>query len=157
MSADQSPHAPALPGRVLMDQIWGDLLFLHWRVDPDRVQQWMPPGARPDIHDGSSWVGLIGFDMRRAGFGSDHPVPYFGDFAEINVRLYSTDDRGRRGVVFRSLETERLVLAAATAPVGVRYRWARIRMERSAEGTGQLRYVSRRRAPGGSRTTIRFA
>lgn len=130
-----------------MDQVWGDLLFLHWRVDPARVERWMPPGARPDVHDGTTWVGLIGFEMRRAGFGSGHPVPYLGDFAEINVRLYSTDDQGRRGVVFRSLETERLALVAATNPVGVNYRWARIRMERSAEGTGRIGYASTRRTP----------
>ncbi|WP_123388818.1 YqjF family protein [Nocardioides aurantiacus] len=140
-----------------MDQIWGDLLFLHWRVDPASVERWMPPGARPDVHDGSTWVGLIGFEMRRAGFGSGHPLPYLGDFAEINVRLYSTDDQGRRGVVFRSLETERLALVAATNPVGVNYRWARIRMERSAEGTGRIGYTSRRRTPPGVGAATDFA
>lgn len=130
-----------------MDQVWSDLVFLHWRVEPDLVAPWLPLGTRPDLHDGSAWVGLIGFEMRRAGFGRGRPVPYFGDFVEINVRLYSVDDRGRHGVVFCSLETERLALAALTDPVGVRYRWARARMERSAEGTGRVRYVSRRRQP----------
>ncbi len=111
-----SNEAPDLPRPVIMDQRWVDLVFLHWRVDPALVAPWMPPGARPDTYDGSSWVGLIGFEMRDAGFGRGHPVPYLGTFGEINVRLYSTDDRGRRGVVFRSLETERLALVAADQP-----------------------------------------
>lgn len=142
-----TPDAPPLAGRAVMDQVWSDLVFLHWRVDPGRVERWMPAGARPDVHDGSSWVGLIAFEMRRAGFGRDRPVPYLGDFAEINVRLYSVDDQGRRGVVFASLETERALLAAVADPLGVRYRWARIRMERLAEGAGRIRYAARRRQP----------
>lgn len=146
--------APELPRPVIMDQFWADLVFLHWRVDPALVAPWMPPGARPDTYDGSSWVGLIGFEMRDAGFGRDHPVPYLGTFGEINVRLYSTDDRGRRGVVFRSLETERLALVAATNPVRVRYRWASIGIDRS---DGLLGYRSRRLAPPHRGARTRFA
>ena len=119
-----------------MDQVWADLVFLHWRVDPAQVAAYLPHGARPDVHDGSSWIGLIGFEMQDAGFGYGHPIPYLGRFGEINVRLYSTDDAGRRGVVFRSLETERLALLAATDPIGVHYRWSRIRVERSGDTLG---------------------
>ena len=32
-----------------------------------------------------------------------------GSFLETNVRLYSVDEHGRRGVVFRSLEADRLL------------------------------------------------
>lgn len=137
-----------------MDQVWADLLFLHWRVDPALVEPWMPPGARPDVFDGSSWIGLIGFQMRDAGFGLGHPIPFFGTFGEINVRLYSTDDEGRTGVVFRSLETERLALVAATDPVGVRYRWSRIAIDRAE---GRLGYASRRLAPPARGARTRFA
>lgn len=149
--ADDRP--PPLHGRVVMDQVWADLVFLHWRVDAAQVAPYLPPGCRPDEHDGSSWVGLIGFEMQDAGFGYGHPVPYLGTFGEINVRLYSTDDQGRKGVVFRSLETERLLLTAAADPVGVRYRWSRIAIERSGDVLG---YRSTRLAPPsrGARTSF---
>jgi uncharacterized protein YqjF (DUF2071 family) len=137
-----------------MDQVWADLVFLHWRIEASTVAPFLPPGCWPDEHDGSSWIGLIGFQMRDAGFGEGHPVPYLGTFGEINVRLYSTDAHGRRGVVFRSLETERLALVLATDPIGVPYRWARIRSEGSA---GVLGYRSRRRTPPGRRTATTFA
>lgn len=141
-----------------MDQYWDDLVFLHWRVDPQVVAPFLPPGARPDVYDGSSWVGLIGFFMRDAGFGHDHPVPYLGSFAEINVRLYSTDDLGRRGVVFRSLETERLAVALAAGSVGVRYRWSRIRADRLPDRTaGALGYRSRRLVGPGRGAETSFA
>ncbi len=153
---DDSP--PPFRGPVIMDQFWDDLVFLHWRVAPDAVAPFLPPGCRPDVHDGSSWIGLIGFVMRRAGFGYDHPVPYFGDFAEINVRLYTTDDQGRRGVVFLSLEAERLALLALAGMIGVRYRWARIRVDRAPERTaGPLGYRSHRRAPPGRGAETSFA
>jgi uncharacterized protein YqjF (DUF2071 family) len=131
-----------------MDQVWADLVFLHWRVDPAQVAPYLPPGCRPDVHDGSSWVGLIGFEMRDAGFGYGHPVPYFGDFAEINVRLYSTDEQGRPGVVFRSLETERVAVAALAGLFGVRYRWARMKVDRGQVDRGQ----DDRGQDGGART-----
>ncbi len=141
-----------------MDQYWDDLAFLHWRVAPEAVTPYLPPGCRPDVYDGSSWIGLIGFLMRDAGFGYGHPVPFFGDFAEINVRLYSTDDEGRRGVVFRSLETERLAVAVAAGAVGVRYRWSRIRADRAASRTtGPLGYRSRRLVGPGRGAETSFA
>ena len=96
--------------------------------------------------------------MRGAGFGYDHPIPFFGDFAEINVRLYSTDDRGRRGVVFLSLETQRLALAALAGLLGVRYRWSRIRVDREPHrAAGALGYRSRRLVGPGRGATTAFA
>ena len=63
------PEPPELPRPAIMDQHWTDAVFLHWRVDNSVAARFMPPGVRPDDFDGSSWVGLIGFRMQRAGLG----------------------------------------------------------------------------------------
>lgn len=119
---------PPLPGRVLMSQDWCDLAFLHWAVDPDRVRPLLPPGVEPDLLDGRTYVGLVPFTMVGAGPGRDHPVPWLGTFLETNVRLYSRDRLGRPGVVFRSLDCDRLgVVLGARAGFGTPYRWARMR------------------------------
>lgn len=119
---------PPLPGRVLMSQDWCDLAFLHWAVDPDRVRPLLPPGVEPDLLDGRTYVGLVPFTMVGAGPGRDHPVPWLGTFLETNVRLYSRDRQGRPGVVFRSLDCDRLgVVLGARAGFGTPYRWARMR------------------------------
>ncbi|MDF2092681.1 DUF2071 domain-containing protein [Knoellia sp. 3-2P3] len=111
-----------------MHQHWRDITFVHWRVDPDRVQRYLPAGVRPDVHDGSSWVGLIPFRMVDAGVGPRRPVPWLGTFLETNVRLYSRDDAGRRGVVFLSLDAQRLpVVVGARLLFGTPYQWARMR------------------------------
>src|SRR4051794_29458054 len=141
-----SAHAPALTGPVMMNQRWLDLTFLHWAVDPGEVAHRMPPGVRPDTLDGATYVGLIPFRMVGAGVGRGPAVPWFGSFLETNVRLYSVDDTGRRGIVFLSLDTDRAgVVVGARAAFGLPYRWARMRYRRS----GDVRtYDARLRGPG---------
>ncbi len=123
-----STVAPALRGRVMMNQDWRDLTFLHWAVEPERVAHLMPPGVRPDTLDGATYVGLIPFRMVDAGVGRGPGVPWAGSFLETNVRLYSVDETGRRGIVFLSLDADRsLVVAGARVGFGLPYRWARRR------------------------------
>ena len=63
--------------------------------------------------------------MVDAGFGRHTSVPWAGTFLETNVRLYSVDEHGRRGVVFVSLDADRLpVVLGARASLNIPYRWA---------------------------------
>lgn len=138
--------APPLPGRAIISQRWSDLTFLHWRVSPERVAPLLPAGTRPDVVDGSTWVGLIAFRLSRSTFFGSPPVPYFGTFPETNVRLYSVDEHGRPGVVFASLDASRLVsVLTARAAFGLPYRWAQMSMGRRVDDHGELfAYRSRR-------------
>ena len=104
--------APSLESRAVASQRWSNLSFVHWRVGASVLAPLMPAGVRPDQHDGSSWVGLIAFYLDRATLLGSPPVPYFGAFTEVNVRLYGVDEQGRRGVVFLSLEASRLAAVA---------------------------------------------
>jgi len=126
--------APPLDSRSLASQRWSDLVFLHWRVDAAEVAPLLPSGLRPDVHDGSSWVGLIPFVLDRATVFGSPPVPYFGDFVEINVRLYAVDGEGRRGVVFVSLDASRLAaVLAARVLFALPYVWSRTTLERDGD------------------------
>jgi uncharacterized protein YqjF (DUF2071 family) len=149
--------APRLPTRQIMSQRWADLTFVHWRVDPSMLAPLMPAGTRPDVHDGSTWVGLVPFRMVGAGVGKGPAVPWLGTFAETNVRLYSVDATGRRGVVFLSLEAARLaVVVGARLAFGLPYMWAHMRVRQS---DGTLTYETSRRLPGprgaGGRIVVR--
>lgn len=108
-----------------MDQRWTDAVFLHWRIPEPVAARYMPPGVVPDSYDGSAWVGLIGFRMQGAGLGRGPGVPYFGTFTEINVRLYSREPDGTRGVVFLSLDASRLAVVLAARAAGIPYVWSR--------------------------------
>lgn len=141
-----TPVAPAMPRPPLLRQSWCDLTFVHWRVAPDLVAPLLPAGTRPDEHDGSSWVGLVPFRMVGAGAGRGPGIPWLGTFPETNVRLYSVDARGRRGVMFRTLEASRLAFVLGSrAALALPYTWARMRV---TEADGVLTYTSRRRWPG---------
>lgn len=126
--------APPLTGRVILSQDWLRASFLHWRVPSDVVAPLLPPGTRPDECDGSSWVGLIAFQMARFTIVPGPALPYIGDFPEINVRLYTVDDDGRRGVLFRSLEASRVVtVLGARTVMNVPYQWARMSIRRDGD------------------------
>lgn len=141
-----SVTAPPLPRPVFIGQFWADLTFLHWPVDPDSVAHLYPAGTRPDVFDdGRTYLGLVPFVMRRSALGDRLPLPYIGAFAETNVRLYSVDDAGRHGVLFRSLETERLAVVGLTrCGLGVPYTWAKMRV---TQHDNRIRYTSIRRWP----------
>lgn len=126
--------APPLDTRSVASQRWSDLVFLHWRVDAAEVAPLLPSGLTPDVHDGSSWVGLIPFVLDRATVFGSPPVPYLGDFVEINVRLYAVDGEGRRGVVFVSLDASRLAaVLAARVLFALPYVWSRTTLERDGD------------------------
>lgn len=138
--------APPLNGRTILSQFWRGLVFVHWRVDPEEIAPLLPRGIVPDVHDGSAWVGLIPFEMRDSAVLGTPPVPYFGTFTEVNVRMYGVDSEGHRGVVFRSLEASRLAaVLTARALFSLPYVWAAASVSTEA---GVIRYRSRRFAPG---------
>ena len=60
-----TPSAPRDIRRPVMLQGWHDLTAVHWRYDPAEVQSLLPNGFAVDTFDGSAWVGLIPFHMRR--------------------------------------------------------------------------------------------
>ncbi|MDN5765800.1 MAG: DUF2071 domain-containing protein [Humibacillus sp.] len=139
---------PALRRPVVFDQVWRDVTFVHWPVEPDSVAHLFPRGTRPDVFaDGRTYVALVPFVMDgiRLGRAPSPRVPWLGSFLETNIRLYSVDDAGRHGVLFRSLETQRLlVVPAARMGLGIPYTWARLSLHRAGD---VITYTSRRRMP----------
>lgn len=138
-----------------MTQSWLDLAFVHWAVDPAVVAGLLPAGTVPDTFGGVTFVGLVPFRMHRVGWFRLPGIPYLGTFPETNVRLYSVDERGRRGVVFRSLDASRLVpVVMARVGFGLPYLWSRM----AIRSDGDTRtYASSRRWPGprGAHSRIR--
>ncbi|HEX9229753.1 MAG TPA: DUF2071 domain-containing protein [Arthrobacter sp.] len=158
MDHDPWPIAPELPSPVIMDQRWTDAVFLHWRIPDAVAAALMPPGVAPDNFDGSAWVGLIGFRMQGAGLGRGPGIPYFGSFTEINVRLYSREPDGTRGVVFLSLDATRLAVVLAARAAGIPYVWSRSGFHGARVGAGAASSAGRsagywvQRFRGGART-----
>jgi uncharacterized protein len=125
-------------GRRVMRQIWRQLGFLHWKVDPADIAPSLPPGLEVDTFDGAAYVGIVPFTipLTRAGLLG---APMAPAFHEINLRTYV--HRGGRvpGVWFWSLDaTSRLAVAGARLWYGLPYFAADISMDVSA-GEGGAR------------------
>ncbi|MHC3467606.1 YqjF family protein [Streptomyces sp. 7R007] len=155
--APVTPDSPAAVHSPLLTQEWLDLAFVHWAVTPETVAGLLPRGTVPDTHHGVTYVGLVAFRMHRVGWLRLPGVPYLGSFPETNVRLYSVDAHGRRGVVFRSMDASRLI-PVLMGRLGFRlpYLWSRMSVRRAGD---TVEYAGSRRWPGPrgaySRITLR--
>lgn len=135
---------PPMPGPPLLRQAWVDAVFVHWAVDPAAVAPLLPEGTRPDTLGGVTYVGLVAFQVPSTLALGTLPQ---GAFCEVNVRLYSVDEHGRRGVVFLTMDTDAAhVVAAARAVSGLPYVWSDVSLK--AGPGGRRAGAVRRRFPG---------
>jgi uncharacterized protein len=135
--------------RPVMLQGWYNLTSVHWRFNPAIVQALLPEGFVVDTFDGSAWVGLIPFEMRRIrlpfGPNGGLGVGRFGSFPETNIRTYIVDPKGRRGVWFFSLDINRLApTLVARSCYGLPYCTAEMSIEATED---RVRYRSIRSWP----------
>ncbi len=137
--------------RAVMVQQWRDLAYVHWRYPVEEVQALLPSGVEVDVHDGSAWVGLIPFSMRKIGLPRLPAVPYLGSFPEVNVRTYVRCN-GKPGVWFFSLDVNRFLPAlVARTTYLLPYCWGSARHFRDGD---VLKTTVRRRWPSTSSTHI---
>jgi uncharacterized protein YqjF (DUF2071 family) len=137
---EPEPLTEVAPRRVrpaVLRQCWRDVAFLHWPLDPLRAASLLPPGTRPDLLDGRTFVGVVALETARTRVLAGPPLPWLGTFGQVNVRLYSVDARGRRGVVFLELHADRLPAAIVARSLGgLPCAWHRVRLERDADRCG---------------------
>jgi uncharacterized protein YqjF (DUF2071 family) len=114
-------------------------VFAHWAYEPERLRPLLPAGLDVDTMGGVAYVGLV--------VGRMHCC---GTFLELNVRTYSLDGLGRRGVVFLTMEADRLPWVLAGRAAGLPYSWSHLARERDRD---ILRYRCRRRRGGAAAGT----
>ena len=143
----EDDHLPfPVPSRSFaISQEWRDLTFMHWKVDPKRLQQHLPDGLEIDFFDGEAYVGVIPFMMRNVHPKGLVSVPGISTFAEFNVRTYVVKD-GQHGVFFLTLDAKSLVTCLyANRAYGLAYRYAKARVKRHGDA---LTWTSRRSSDG---------
>lgn len=136
-------------------QTWAPSAFLHWPIELADARRLLPRGCEPDTFEGTTWVGLIPLVIRRVRVLGIPPIPYVSTFVELNVRLYSVDPAGRRGIYFLSLDAARLVpVVAAQATYRLPYKWSSMSYEDSTD-VHSWRSVRRWPGPSGARAAVR--
>jgi uncharacterized protein YqjF (DUF2071 family) len=140
----ETAHRPwPLPSSPwFMGQSWLNLLFCHWRVEPEVLQRIMPPQLAPQTYDGSAWVGVTPFVVRGLRLRGTPPVPLVSAFPEINVRTY-VSVAGKPGIYFFSLDADsRPAVIAARRTYRLPYFRSEIEVE--ADGGSSIHYRVRR-------------
>jgi uncharacterized protein len=147
-------HRPwPLPDRPwLMGQTWLDLLFAHWRVEPEQIDRLLPPPLSAQRRDGSAWLGVTPFLVSGLRARGTPPLPWLSRFLELNVRTYVEVD-GKPGIYFFSLDAaRRAAVFAARRGYRLPYFHASMRAER---GGTAVRYTSERRDQAGPPASFR--
>ena len=122
----QTDHRPfPMPDQPwIMTQVWNDLLFAHWPVDPGKLIGLIPSGLTLDLYKANAWISIIPFritGMRGRGMPA---IPGFSSYNELNVRTYVIHD-GIPGIYFFSLDANHLpAVLAARAGTGLPYKQA---------------------------------
>ena len=105
---------------------WDDVVFAHWRHDPETLAPLLPRGVRPDVVDGSAWAGLSSYVFRETAVPPFPPSRRLGSMTEVTIEVLTVDDRGRHGVVYRTVDTNNVpAIVAAHALLGVPYTFSR--------------------------------
>jgi uncharacterized protein YqjF (DUF2071 family) len=81
---------------------------MHWPAPAAGLVPFVPASLQIDEHEGTSWIGLVPFEMRDVALRGTPALPWLSTFPEMNLRLY-VRHRGRAGVWFVSLDAARLI------------------------------------------------
>jgi len=110
-------------------QTWLEHVFLHWRLEPSKLERLLPTSVALETFDGSAWLGVTAFLLTGLRLRGLPPLPGISTFPEVSVRTYVTRD-GRPGIWYFALD------AGSTLAVEAAKRVYRLPYTRS-----QLRYV----------------
>ena len=92
------------PKSVFLTAEWRYLLMANYKVPPEVLRPYVPPGTELDFRDGKTYVSMVGFRFLNTRL-KKIPVPFHQNFTEVNLRFYVRyrDGSGwKRGTVFIS-------------------------------------------------------
>ena len=81
---------------------WENIVMANYVVPPEALKAYLPNGCELDFYEGQTYVSLVGFMFKNTRIFKI-PIPWLGNFEEINLRFYVTRKEGtqiKRGVVF---------------------------------------------------------
>jgi hypothetical protein len=116
-----------------MQQVWHDLLFMHWPVPVNQLRRLIPAELEIESYEGSAWIGVVPFHMSGIRAHWMPPIPGTSAFPELNVRTYVRAG-GKAGVWFFSLDAANsLAVAGARRFFHLPYFLARMQAKKGSQ------------------------
>ena len=88
---------------IFLKANWENIIMANYVIDPEILIPFLPKGVELDLYNGKCYISLVGFMFKNTKL-FNVPIPFFGNFEEINLRFYvkRTEENGvvKRGVVF---------------------------------------------------------
>ena len=81
---------------------WENIIMANYEIEPSILIPFLPKGVEIDFFNEKAYISLVGFMFKKTKL-FNIPIPWFGDFEEINLRFYvvrKENDEIKRGVVF---------------------------------------------------------
>jgi uncharacterized protein len=81
---------------------WENIIMANYEIDPQILLPYLPKGVEIDFFEDKCYISLVGFMFKKIQL-FNIPIPWFGNFEEINLRFYVIRKEGnqtKRGVVF---------------------------------------------------------
>lgn len=81
---------------------WENIIMANYEIDPKILSPFLPKGVELDLFNEKCYISLVGFMFKKTKL-FNVPIPFFGNFEEINLRFYVKRKEGtvlKHGVVF---------------------------------------------------------
>lgn len=87
----------------VIKQTWKDVLFIHYRVPPEKIKHLLPFDL--DLYDNQAVLSVVPFYMSGIRFPFLPSIPSMSNLWELNIRTY-VNVNGVKGIYFFTLETD---------------------------------------------------
>ncbi|MCF8322871.1 MAG: DUF2071 domain-containing protein [Flavobacterium sp.] len=88
---------------IFLKANWEHIIMANYEIAPEILEPFLPKGVELDLFNGKCYISLVGFMFKNTKLFTI-PIPFFGNFEEINLRFYvkriEKDKSIKRGVVF---------------------------------------------------------
>src|SRR5690625_3405114 len=96
----------------LGEQTWHDILFLHWKVEPETIRAFVPKPFVLDSFEGDTWISVVVFQAKNSLVRGMPNWTSFTPVTQINARTYVYhSENHERGVYFFALRVDSLLAA----------------------------------------------
>ncbi|MAO37511.1 MAG: hypothetical protein CMP12_16700 [Zunongwangia sp.] len=108
-------------------QEWNNALFLHYQVDLNELEKFVPKELEIDLFDGKPWISVVAFTMEKIRPKNLPCFPPISNFDEINIRTY-VKSNNKTGVYFLSIEGGKMLSCKIARGISeLPYRFSKIK------------------------------